>query len=80
MDMLTIDVGHVPDAHVGMPVTIIGADGEARITAEEHARHRDTIPYEVTCSIGKRVKRVYAPVRYRNEPGGPERGEVPATE
>jgi len=59
MDMLTVDVGHVPEAHVGMPVTIIGCEGEARITAEEHAAHRGTIPYEVTCLIGKRVKRMY---------------------
>jgi len=59
MDMLTIDVGHVPGVHVGMPVTIIGSEGEAEITAEEHALHRGTIPYEVTCLIGKRVKRIF---------------------
>jgi len=59
MDMLTVDVGHVPNARVGMPVTIIGAEGDARITAEEHAEHRGTIPYEVTCLIGRRVKRQY---------------------
>ncbi|HUU94768.1 MAG TPA: alanine racemase [Phycisphaerae bacterium] len=59
MDMLTVDVGHVPGVHVGTPVTIIGAEGEARITAEEHAEQRGTIPYEVTCLIGKRVKRQY---------------------
>ena len=59
MDMLTVDVGHVPNARVGMTVTIIGSEGEAQITAEEHALHRGTIPYEVTCLIGKRVKRIY---------------------
>ena len=59
MDMLTVDVGCIPQARVGMPVTIIGAEGDARITAEEHARRRGTIPYEVTCLIGRRVKRMY---------------------
>ena len=59
MDMLTIDVGHIPGLRIGMPVTIIGADGDAGISAEEHARDRGTIPYEVVCSVGKRVKRMY---------------------
>jgi len=59
MDMLTVDVGRIPDLRVGMPVTIIGADGDAQISAEEHARARGTIPYEVVCSVGKRVKRMY---------------------
>ena len=59
MDMLTIDVGHIPNVYVGMPVTIIGAEGNACITAEEHAAQRGTIPYEVTCLIGKRVKRIF---------------------
>jgi len=59
MDMLTVDTGHIPNVHVGTPVTIIGAEDGACITAEEHAEHRGTIPYEVTCLIGKRVKRVY---------------------
>jgi len=79
MDMLTIDVGHVPDAYVGMPVTIIGSEGDARITAEQHARDRGTIPYEVTCSIGKRVKRIYAPVSGEGAPFEAQPAEAQAT-
>jgi len=78
MDMLTVDVGHVPNACVGMPVTIIGSDGDARVSAEQHARDRGTIPYEVTCSIGKRVKRIYTPVSGECESFEAEQVEAPA--
>jgi len=59
MDMLTVDVGHIENARVGMTATIIGSEGDSHISAEEHALHRGTIPYEVTCLIGKRAKRIY---------------------
>jgi alanine racemase len=59
MDYITVDVGHIGDVEVGDEVTIIGTDGGASITAEELARRRGSIPYEVTCSLGKRVKRIY---------------------
>lgn len=59
MDYIMIDVGHIPGVQVNDEVTIIGADGASSITAEELAKLRRSIPYEVTCSLGKRVKRVY---------------------
>lgn len=57
MDYLTIDITDVPGVEVGDTATLIGADGEDRIRAEDLARLADTIPYEITCSIGRRVPR-----------------------
>lgn len=59
MDYTTIDVTDVPGVGVGEKVTLIGADGGARIRAEEIAARTGTVPYAVTCSIGKRVERVF---------------------
>lgn len=60
MDYCTVDVGHVPGVVVGDPVTFIGRDGEQRLSAQEVADAAGTIPYEITCSIGSRVERVYS--------------------
>ncbi len=54
MDYIILDVGGVPDVAVGDEVVLIG-DG---IRVEELARKLPTIPYEITCRLGKRVKRV----------------------
>lgn len=58
MDQFMIDVGpHRPDA--GDVVTLIGPDGDDRISAEEIAIHVGTINYEVTTRIPSRVPRVF---------------------
>lgn len=58
MDQFMIDVGsHRPDP--GAVVTLIGADGDDRISAEEIAIHVGTINYEVTTRIPSRVPRVF---------------------
>jgi hypothetical protein len=49
----------VPGVSVGDLVTLIGTEGGETITAEEVARKADTIAYEITCAVGKRVRRVY---------------------
>jgi alanine racemase len=59
MDYVTIDVGHIRGVRVGDVVTLIGNDGGQSITVDEVARHADTIAYEITCAVGKRVQRVY---------------------
>ena len=43
----------------GDVVTILGADGKERITAEEMAGLRDTINYEVVCDFGMRLEKIY---------------------
>jgi alanine racemase len=44
---------------VGDTVTLIGTDGDARVTAEEWAERVGTIGYEIVCGIGPRVPRRY---------------------
>jgi alanine racemase len=58
MDYLTIDVTEIHGVEIGDIVTLIGKDGEHVLTAQDLAAQAGTIPYEITCSIGKRVKRV----------------------
>lgn len=58
MDQMMIDVTGV-DAKAGDTVTLIGADGDDIITADELASWYGTIGYEVVCGISKRVPRIY---------------------
>ena len=57
MDQCVIDVTDIPDASVGASVTIYGTQSYNAIPAIA-ARNR-TIPYEILCSIGERVPRIY---------------------
>jgi alanine racemase len=60
MDNITVDVGGSPGAVAyGDRVTIVGADGPERQTAEELARRIGTINYEIVCGISARVPRAY---------------------
>ena len=59
MDQITVDLGSEAEARVGDEVMLIGAQGAERITAEELARHRGTINYEITCALTGRVPRVH---------------------
>jgi alanine racemase len=58
MDLTLIDVGNT-GAEVGDPVILIGEQNGQAISADEIAGLEDTISYEIICSIGKRVPRVY---------------------
>lgn len=46
-------------AQHGDLMTIIGADGDERITLDEMARARGTINYEVACDFGLRLEKIY---------------------
>lgn len=59
MDMLMLDVTHIPNVSPGDLVTIVGRDNEAALTFDEMARLTDTVHYEKICLIGKRVPRIY---------------------
>ncbi|MEF9438511.1 MAG: alanine racemase, partial [Candidatus Mariimomonas ferrooxydans] len=59
MDQTMVDVGHVKNVKIGDDVILIGRQKSDRITAEELARFCSTIPYEIVCSIGARVPRLY---------------------
>lgn len=58
MDQTMLDVTSVPDVKVGDEVVLYGG-GYERLSVENIARELGTIPYEVVCSIGKRVHRSY---------------------
>lgn len=47
------------EVHYGELVTILGTDGEESISADELAKLRGTINYEVTCNFGARLEKVY---------------------
>jgi alanine racemase len=59
MDAITADVSGIDGVSVGDTATLIGADGEERITAEQVGRWSGTISYEALTSLGQRVERVY---------------------
>ena len=52
-------IHQIPEAEYGDVMTIIGRDGDAEISADEMARLRGTINYEVVCDFGMRLDKVY---------------------
>ena len=59
MDWTIIDVTDIPEVKIGDKVVLVGQQNDLNITAEELAEKTDTISYEITCGINKRVTRVY---------------------
>lgn len=59
MDNITVEVGSGDAVRYGDRVTIIGADGSERVTAEDQAQRIGTINYEIFCGVSPRVPRVY---------------------
>ena len=59
MDQMMVDVTDIPDVEEGDMVTLIGRDGDDRITVEELAERSNGFHYEIICGIGMRVPRVY---------------------
>jgi alanine racemase len=59
MDNITVDIGSPNAVAIGDRVTLIGRDGDGRVTAEELARRIDTINYEILCGLSARVPRTY---------------------
>jgi alanine racemase len=59
MDLTMVDLSEVPDAAVGDEVVVFGEQGGAALGAEEVAQWSETLPYEILCTIGKRVARIY---------------------
>ncbi len=59
MDQFMIDVTKIPEAVEGDKVTLIGQEGEERITMEELGELSGRFNYEFACGLGKRVPRVY---------------------
>jgi alanine racemase len=61
MDSITVDLGPAPESEGlrGAEAVLLGASGDERITAEALARRIDTINYEITCGLTRRVDRAY---------------------
>ncbi|HCR31066.1 MAG TPA: alanine racemase, partial [Opitutae bacterium] len=60
MDQTIVDVTEVAEpVESGDVVTIIGSQSGSEIRLEEFSIRADTIPWEVMCSITKRVPRIY---------------------
>jgi alanine racemase len=59
MDMLMVDVTNVPRVRDGATVTLFGSDGSCILPVDELADTIGSISYELICSVGKRVLRVY---------------------
>jgi len=58
MDQIIVDLTDVPGAGIGVEAEIISADPSAPHSVENIARLVGTISYEITCSLGRRIRRV----------------------
>ncbi len=59
MDWTILDVTGVPDVKVNDEVILIGESNDLKVSAEDLAQCSDTISYEITCGINRRVNRKY---------------------
>lgn len=59
MDQFMVDVSHIPQTQVGDLVTLVGRDGDERITMEELGDLSGRFNYEFACDLTARVPRVY---------------------
>ena len=59
MDQFMVDVTGIKGVQTGDEVTLIGSQGEKKITADDMAAVTETINYEVVCNISDRIPRVH---------------------
>lgn len=59
MDLTTIDISHTGRLRRGDQVTLLGAEGDVSLDAQQIAKVAGTISYNILCCISARVKRVY---------------------
>lgn len=59
MDQFMVDVTDIPEVKQGDLVTLLGKDADTCISAEELAEWSHSFPYELICTVGKRIPRVY---------------------
>ncbi len=55
MDMCMVDLSDYPQSEVGDEIEIFGENN----SIEAMAKYADTIPYEITCALSRRVPRMY---------------------
>jgi alanine racemase len=59
MDQLMLRVDHLPKVQPGDIVTLIGQQGNLRITADDWANSLDTISWEILCGFKHRLPRIF---------------------
>ncbi len=59
MDYITVDVSRVKKAKIGDRVVLIGDSEDKSITVEDWACLKESHPYDIICSLGKRIERKY---------------------
>ena len=59
MDMTVVDISGIDGVVVGDTATLIGTDGEARITVDEVAVQAGTISYEILTGLTSRLPRIW---------------------
>lgn len=59
MDQFMVDVTEIEEVKQGDVVTLLGQDGAQCITVEELSEASHSFPYELVCTVTKRVPRVY---------------------
>ena len=59
MDYTTVDVTHAPNVKPGDEVVCLGGTGKYAITPDDWGALKGTHAYEIICSFGNRVERVY---------------------
>ena len=59
MDQMMIDVTHILGAEEGDKVTLIGLDGDEKITADDLGELSGRFNYELVCDLGNRIPRHY---------------------
>ncbi|MEI8216822.1 MAG: alanine racemase [Eubacteriales bacterium] len=59
MDQCMLDVSMIEGIEVGTEAILFGTNGKEEINVSEVAKRCGKIPYELLCSIGRRVPRVY---------------------
>lgn len=60
MDQFMVDVTDIKDVKQGDTVTLLGRDQDLYISVEELAEWSHSFPYELVCTVGKRIPRVYS--------------------
>jgi alanine racemase len=59
MDYTTVDVSKVGDVKAGDEVVALGGTGKYAVTPDDWAALKGTHAYDIICSFGNRVERVY---------------------
>lgn len=69
MDYITVNLNGCPSARIGDEVILVGRSGREILSIEDWARVKQTHPYEIICSLGPRVERVYLEKASKNKKG-----------